>query len=437
MGGERMAKAVVARQFGDEYQQLVFWKYALRMLSGNYEIDNIRYEDDSVKSYDDVVIEYDKPQVFRNTTISKEYIQVKFHMRDDGLFTLDGLLDPAFINAEKNSLLDNVVTAYRKLGTEFENSVFVIYSMWDIAQGDVLYELVSNVDRTIMLDKLFDGTSERSKMGKIRKNLCLKLGINASELECIFRQIRLKSRQETLIDLKADLNQSLERLGLQVISGSKHTNAYAQLIQELNKSGYTSFSKAFLEEQLYNEGVYSSKSDKIDKAGYSQQNLEQANTQITMQQINCGMTYMPQMVNNQYYNLFVTEQDGFDGFVFIPRKYALDDYTDKDIRKIFAKPKLAALDEIKRLPSLFLTRNMFGNKTVSGHQAMIGYVIDAEELGEVIRIKHSCLQPIAQQLLNEISEELQLKTAPERNELDVVHWSIKQADLLHILQLWQ
>lgn len=51
-----MAKAVAARQFGDEYQQLVFWKYALRMLSGNYEIENIKYEDESVKSFDDVVI---------------------------------------------------------------------------------------------------------------------------------------------------------------------------------------------------------------------------------------------------------------------------------------------------------------------------------------------------------------------------------------------
>ena len=177
--------------------------------------------------------------------------------------------------------------------------------------------------------------------------------------------------------------------------------------------------------------------DRIDKAGYSQQNSEQVNTQITMPQMNCSMTYMPQMVNNQYYNLFVAEQDGFDGLISIPRKYALDDYTDKDIRKIFAKPKLAALNEIKQLPSLFLTRNMFGNKTVPGHQAMIGYVIDAKELGEVIRVRHSCLQPIAQQFLNEISEKLQLKTAPERNELDVVHWSIKQADLLHILQLGQ
>ena len=49
-----MAKAVVARQHGDEYQQLVFWKYALKMLSGSYDIENIKYEDEKVKSYDDV-----------------------------------------------------------------------------------------------------------------------------------------------------------------------------------------------------------------------------------------------------------------------------------------------------------------------------------------------------------------------------------------------
>lgn len=37
-----MAKAVITRQFGDEYQQLVFWKYALDMLSENHEISNSR-----------------------------------------------------------------------------------------------------------------------------------------------------------------------------------------------------------------------------------------------------------------------------------------------------------------------------------------------------------------------------------------------------------
>lgn len=453
-----MAKAVAARQFGDEYQQLVFWKYALRMLSGNYEIENIKYEDESVKSFDDVVIEYAKPQIFRDTTISKEYIQVKFHMRDDGLFTVDNLLDPAFINADKNSLLDNVVAAYKKLGDEFVNSTFVIYSTWDVAQDDILYELISNVDRTIELEKLFDGKTERSKMGKIRKKMCKALDVSEVELKCILRQIRLESRQETLGDLKNNLNRSMESLGLQVISGSKYANTYTQLIQELNKSGHISFSKAFLEEQLCNEGLYSYKRN----AEYSQQDSGQMNTQATEKQIDNPFTfiqnganstqigyvnqlsinyngyctnYLPPMVNNQYYNLFVVEQDSFDGYISIPRKNALDDYTDMDIRKIFAKPKLAALNEIKQLPSLFLSRNMFGNRTSLYQKAGIGYVIDAKEFGDVIRIAHSNLQPISQQYLNEIAEELLLKTSPERNELDVVHWSIKRADLLHILKL--
>ena len=60
-----MATAIIARQLGDEYQQLVFWKYALMMLSGKYEIDSIGYEDESVKSYDDVVIQYTTLQLLK------------------------------------------------------------------------------------------------------------------------------------------------------------------------------------------------------------------------------------------------------------------------------------------------------------------------------------------------------------------------------------
>lgn len=254
-----MAKAVSARQFGDEYQQLVFWKYALKLLSGDYEIDKIKYEDEAVKSYDDVVVEYAIPQKFRDTTITKEYIQVKFHMRDNNFFSLDNLLDPTFINATKNSLLDNVVLAYRSLGDEFKNCKFIIYSMWDIAQDDILNELISNVDRTIILNKLFDGTTDISKMGKFRSQLCDRLKLTSEELRCVLRQLCIMNRQETLVGLKEVLNEKLSLLGLQVVSGSKHTNQYSQLIQELNKSGHISFSKDFLEEQLRNEKLYCNK----------------------------------------------------------------------------------------------------------------------------------------------------------------------------------
>ena len=258
-----MAAPIIARQLGDEYQQLVFWKYALMMLSGRYEIENIRYEDDSVKSYDDIVIQYSTPQIFRDSTISKEYIQVKFHMRDDGLFTIDNLLDPSFINATKNSLLHNVVAAYKKLGEEeFKQCAFVIYSMWDIDQGDELYKLVSNENSTLEMERLFDGTTERSQMGKIRKKMRTSLGIEEDELKCILKQIRIKSRQEKMDDLILSLNQQLENYGLQVISGSKHTNPYSQLIQNLHKSGHTFFTKEILENQLHNENMYSPKREK-------------------------------------------------------------------------------------------------------------------------------------------------------------------------------
>lgn len=252
-----MANAVASRELGDEYQQLVFWKYALDMLSGKYDIKNIRFEDDEVKSFDDVVIEYSKPQKYRDSSIEKAYYQIKYHVRDNNFFTLDNLLDPSFINATKNSLLDKVVAAYKKMGEEeFSNCTFIIYSMWDIAQTDELYGLINNSDRTIRLDLLFDRTTSISKMGKIRKKLCDKLMVEEEDLYIVLRQLRICSRQETIDDLISTINAKLEYQGLQVISGSQYTNPYLQIIQKLHQAGNTVFDKQFLESELHNEGLY-------------------------------------------------------------------------------------------------------------------------------------------------------------------------------------
>ena len=63
--------------------------------------------------------------------------------------------------------------------------------------------------------------------------------------------------------------------------------------------------------------------DNNTQIGYVQQqiiNISQAGYMMN--------SYMPAMINNQYYNLFVVEQSGFNGMMSIPRKTALDDYTD-------------------------------------------------------------------------------------------------------------
>lgn len=83
------------------------------------------------------------------------------------------------------------------------------------------------------------------------------------------------------------------------------------------------------------------------------------NTQIGYigQQINhITMGGMPQVIrpanpNYEYYNLFVIDQEQMDSLVAIPRKHALNEYTDQEIRKVYALPGLVAAEEIKRLPS--------------------------------------------------------------------------------------
>ncbi|KDE69731.1 hypothetical protein FUSO7_11305 [Fusobacterium necrophorum BFTR-2] len=259
-----MMKAIDARQYGDEYQQLVFWKYALMMLNGTSEIESIGFECNKIKTFDDIVISYSKPQKFRSSEITKEYIQVKFHMKDNDVFTLENLLDPSFINASRNSFLDNVVATYKKLGTEFTNSVFIIYTVWDIKQGDVLNNLVNNTDSTIDLKELFKGKTKNSKMGKIRENLQKKLGVDENELKCIMGQIKIFSRKEKIDKLVEKLNHQLEKQGLNLIRNSTYLNPYSQLIQKLSQAGDNCFDKESLTRILKKENLYISKKDKTE-----------------------------------------------------------------------------------------------------------------------------------------------------------------------------
>ena len=141
-----MANAVAVRDYGDQYQALVFWKYALDLLKKDSDIKNIGYEYDEIKSFDDIVIFYKKEQIFRNTTIDRVYIQVKFHMKQNKEFTIENLLDPSFIDAKSESFLQKAVNAYRKDKEQYSKSVYVIYSTWTIQHTDILNELISNVD---------------------------------------------------------------------------------------------------------------------------------------------------------------------------------------------------------------------------------------------------------------------------------------------------
>lgn len=256
-----MAQAIIPREIGDEYQKLVFWQYALKMLLGTNEIDKVAYECDEIKSFDDVVVYYSNPQKYRKTTISKEYVQVKFHVRNNDSFTFENLIDPKFINAKRYSLLDKVVMAYRKMGEEFKNCKFTIYSVWEINQSDILFEMMSHIDNGIDIDKLFDGTGDTSRTGKIRKKLRESLCVSEDDLKIILGQVCIRSGQDSYEDMARELNNDLKTLGLKLISGSQYQNHYTDLIGKLFHAGYMEYDKTFLIEQLLNEGLYNAEKE--------------------------------------------------------------------------------------------------------------------------------------------------------------------------------
>ena len=70
------------------------------------------------------MIFYKKEQIFRNTTIDRLYIQVKFHMKQNKEFTIENLLDSSFIDAKSESFLQKAVNTYRKDKEEYSKSVY-------------------------------------------------------------------------------------------------------------------------------------------------------------------------------------------------------------------------------------------------------------------------------------------------------------------------
>ena len=161
-----MANAVEARWHGDDYQARVFWEAALGLLRLNTSIKAVTFEADGPKAFDDVVIYFDPP-IPRAAAerIGIDYMQVKWHVGSGGRFGFEDLCSPDFISAKSFSLLQRLAEA---VGKASAGACFTFLTTDRITDGDPLADLVSGNDGALRLEKLFDGTTDRSRMGKVR-----------------------------------------------------------------------------------------------------------------------------------------------------------------------------------------------------------------------------------------------------------------------------
>jgi hypothetical protein len=228
-----MADAVTARWHGDNYQARVFWENAFNLLLPQSCVVEVTFEADGPKAFDDVVVKYDPP-IARSgpDKVSADYHQVKWHVQTGGRFGYEDLVDPDFIGAKSFSLLQRLQQARK---TAPQSAHFSFLTTYRIKDGDPLADLISGHDKTLMVERLFDGTTtDRSRMGKVRKRWREHLQLATDdELKDVVQGLRVLDGHRSLEELRSEINFRATVVGVLACNAADSDFRYDELARQL------------------------------------------------------------------------------------------------------------------------------------------------------------------------------------------------------------
>jgi hypothetical protein len=249
-----MADAVVARWHGDNYQARVFWENAFNLLLPHSCVVEVTFEANGPKAFDDVVVKYDPPVVRSGPErVSAEYTQVKWHVQTGGRFGYEDFIDPDFIGAQSFSLLQRLQQARTTAPT---TARFAFLTTYRIKDGDPLAELVSGHDKTLLVEKLFDGTTDRSRMGGVRKCWREHLQLASDdELRAIVQGLRVLEGHRSLDELRAEINIKAQLAGVLACSDADSDFKFDELARQLKVRQLNALTREALLQLCRDEGL--------------------------------------------------------------------------------------------------------------------------------------------------------------------------------------
>jgi hypothetical protein len=227
-----VADSVMARWHGDNYQARIFWENAFNLLLPHSCVVEVTFEANGPKAFDDVVVKYDPP-VARSgpERVSAEYHQVKWHVQTGGRFGYEDFVDPDFIGAQTFSLLERLQQARQ---TAPSSARFAFLTTYRIKDGDPLSELISGHDKTLLIERLFDGTTDRSRMGKVRKRWRDHLKLTTDdELKAVVSGLRVLDGHRSLEELRSEINLKAQVVGVLACNATDSDFRYDELARQL------------------------------------------------------------------------------------------------------------------------------------------------------------------------------------------------------------
>ena len=245
-----MAKAIIARRKGDEYQARFFWLKLLELRTNDY-VESVTLESDQVSFVDDVVVSYCEPikDWLTGERVIRDLFQCKYHMTQRDAFTHENLIDPRFINC-KTSMLKRLYDAYLKLSEELGPDAFRLHivSNWHWDHRDALAGHLHEK----MLRLTFYEKGLKSAEGQARSKLANHLLISEDDLRVFLNTVRF-SLGKDLTDLVEDLAVRLVKEGLKPIDSTRTTTVYDELAWKLFEQGRNSFDKDSFMKMIHEE----------------------------------------------------------------------------------------------------------------------------------------------------------------------------------------
>lgn len=251
-----MAKANVARRQGDDFQARLFWLKAASLLDPDNPIVHVAYET-GPKGFDDILIEFDPKRPLQDhegKSIYREHLQCKWHTTA-GSFGYQDLINPAFINAERFSLLQRAHHAQAQHAADGFGYQFKLVTNWHLTPDDPLQQLVRKESDALDITSLFQGTTDRSRMGQVRKLWREHLGLDNAGLALVARVLAIAEITESLAGQRERLDEKFAFVGMKRVPATEAAFFYDDLIVKLLAQGRIEFDRNSFREMAEREGL--------------------------------------------------------------------------------------------------------------------------------------------------------------------------------------
>lgn len=251
-----MTQAVAVRRDGDAFQARIFWRKAACLLDSSSPVVRVGFES-GPRGFDDVWVAYaaDRaPSDHEGKPILREHIQCKWHVSINDFGYAD-LIDPEWINANRYSLLQRARTAQATHAPDGVGARFKLLTNWRIGQTDPLRKYVHQKSKTLRLKRLFDGSTDRSAAGRVRKLWREHLDIDDQELMLLARTLALDTDSTSLDDHRANLNLLFENRGLRRVPANESSFVYDDVVFQWLGQGRLEFDRQTFQEACKREGL--------------------------------------------------------------------------------------------------------------------------------------------------------------------------------------